>query len=80
MSILLLIWGSLRELQQEAHSPLSCEKSMRDPPDSTARIQQEIDNLRMELKGGRELLQQHVSFLVQQNLTVAECTREQLDL
>lgn len=53
---------------------------MRDPPDSPARIQQEIDYLRVELEGERELLQQHVCFLVQQNLTLAECTREQLDM
>lgn len=53
---------------------------MRDPPDSTALIQQELDNLRLELEAERELLQQHVSLLVQQNLNLAECTREQLDL
>lgn len=55
-------------------------ESMTEPPDSPARIQQEVDNLRLELEGERELLQQHVSLLVQQNLTLAECTREQLDL
>ncbi|XP_078127487.1 CDK5 regulatory subunit-associated protein 2 isoform X3 [Sander vitreus] len=69
---------SLGELQQG--SLLSCEESMRDPSDSPARIQQEIDNLRLELEGERELLQQHLSLLVQQNLTLAEYTREQLDL
>ncbi|TKS84792.1 CDK5 regulatory subunit-associated protein 2 [Collichthys lucidus] len=69
---------SFGELQQE--SPLSYEESMRDPPDSTALIQQELDNLRLELEAERELLQQHVSLLVQQNLNLAECTREQLDL
>lgn len=53
---------------------------MRDPPDSPARIQQEIDNLRVELEGERELMQRHVSLLVQQNLNLAECTSEQLDL
>lgn len=70
--------GSLGELQQG--SLLSCEESMRDPSDSPARIQQEIDNLRLELEGERELLQQHLGLLVQQNLTLAEYTREQLDL
>lgn len=53
---------------------------MRDPPESLCRIQQEIDYLRLELEGERELLQQHVALLVQQNLTLADCTREQLDL
>lgn len=72
--------GSLGELQQGSQSLLSFEESMTDPPDSTARIQQEIDNLRVELEGERELLQQHIGLLVQQNLTLAECTREQLDL
>lgn len=72
--------GSLGEFQQASQSLLSFEESVRDPPDSPARIQQELDNLRLELEGERELLQQHVSLLVQQNLTLAECTREQLDL
>lgn len=72
--------GSLGEPQQGSQSLLSCEESIRDPPDSPARIQQELDNLRVELEGERELLQQHVGNLVQQNLTLAECTREQLDL
>ncbi|KAM9841643.1 CDK5 regulatory subunit-associated protein 2 [Aulostomus maculatus] len=54
--------------------------SVKDLPDSPAAIQLEINNLRVELEGERELLQQHISFLVQQNLTLAECTREQLDL
>ena len=72
--------GSLGELQQGSESLLSCEESMTDPPDSPTRIQQELDNLRVELEGERELLQQHVCLLVQQNLTLAECTREQLDL
>ena len=73
--------GSLGEPQQESQSLLSHEESMTtDPPDSPARIQQEIDNLRLELEGERELQQQHVSLLVRQNLTLAECTREQLDL
>lgn len=49
---------------------------MRDPPDSPGRIQQELDELRTELEGEREVLQQHV----QHSLTLAECTREQLDL
>ncbi|XP_075944652.1 CDK5 regulatory subunit-associated protein 2 isoform X4 [Anarhichas minor] len=71
---------SLGEPQQGSQSLLSCEESMRDPPDSPARIQQEIDHLRLELEGERELLQQHIGLLVQQNLTLAECTREQLDL
>lgn len=53
---------------------------MRGPPESLCRIQQEIDYLRLELEGERELLQQHVALLVQQNLTLADCTREQLDL
>ncbi len=53
---------------------------MRHSQDSSARIQEEIDNLRVELEGERELLHQHVGLLVQQNLTLAECTREQLDL
>lgn len=73
--------GSLGELQQGSQSLLSHEEErMRDPPDSMARIQQEVDNLRVELEGERELLQQHISLLVQQNLTLAECTSEQLDL
>lgn len=72
--------GSVGELQLGSQSLLSYEESMRDPLDSPARIQQEIDNLRLELEGERELLQQHISLLVQQNLTLAECTREQLDL
>lgn len=72
--------GSFEELQQGSQSLLSYQESMRDPPDSPARIQQEIDNLRLELEGERELQQQHISLLVQQNLTLAECTREQLDL
>lgn len=49
-------------------------------PDSPARIQQELDNLRLELEGDRELLQHNIRVLVQQNLTLAEFTREQLDL
>lgn len=53
---------------------------MRDRPDSLCRIQQEIDNLRLELEGERELLLEHVSLLVYQNLSLAECTRKQLDL
>ncbi|KAF0031642.1 hypothetical protein F2P81_016197 [Scophthalmus maximus] len=56
------------------------EESMPDHPNSPARIQQELDHLRLELEGERELLQQSVSVLVQHNLTLAECTREQLDL
>lgn len=72
--------GSLGKLQQGSQSLLSYEESMRDPPDSPARIQQEIDNLQMELEGERALLQQHISLLVQQNLTLAERTREELDL
>ncbi len=72
--------GSPGELQQGSQSLLSHEESMRDPPDSPARIQQEIDNLRVELEGERELMQRHVSLLVQQNLNLAECTSEQLDL
>lgn len=72
--------GSLGELQQGSQTLLSYEESVRDPADSPARIQQEIDNLRVELEGERELLQQHICLLVQQNLTLAECTREQLDL
>lgn len=53
---------------------------MNDPLDSPCRIQQELDDLRLEFEGEREVLQQHTSLLVQQNLTLAECTREQLDL
>ncbi|XP_056874213.1 CDK5 regulatory subunit-associated protein 2 isoform X6 [Takifugu flavidus] len=71
---------SLGERQPGSQSLLSCEESMKDPPDSPCRIQQELDDLRMELEGEREVLQQHTSLLVQQNLTLAECTREQLDL
>ncbi|XP_041666667.1 CDK5 regulatory subunit-associated protein 2 isoform X2 [Cheilinus undulatus] len=71
---------SLLELQHGSQPPLSFEDSMSRPADSTARIQQEIDDLRMELEGERELLQQHISLLVQHNLSLAECTREQLDL
>lgn len=65
--------GSTEELPQGS-------QVMRDPPDSPARIQLELDNLRLELEGERELLQQHVRLLVQQNLTLGECSREQLDL
>ncbi|XP_069571754.1 CDK5 regulatory subunit-associated protein 2 [Brachyistius frenatus] len=71
---------SLEELQQASQSALSYEQSLRDPANSLCRIQEDIDYLRLELEGERELLQQHVSLLVQQNLTLAECTREQLDL
>ncbi|KAM6902078.1 CDK5 regulatory subunit-associated protein 2 [Xenentodon cancila] len=71
---------SLGELQQASKSPLSHEESMEDPPDSLSRIQWEIDYLRLELEAERVLLQQHVSLLVHYNLTLAECTREQLDL
>lgn len=53
---------------------------MKEPPDSPGRIQQELDDLRLELEGEREVLHQHTSLLVQQNLTLAECTREHLDL
>lgn len=53
---------------------------MGEPPDSLSSIQRELDNLRLELEGERELLQLHVSLLVRQNLSLAECTREQLDL
>ncbi|KAM7368804.1 hypothetical protein PAMP_013111 [Pampus punctatissimus] len=70
---------SLVELQQGSQS-LSYQESVKDLPDSPARIQQEIDNLRLEIEGERELLHHHISFLTQQNLTLAECTREQLDL
>lgn len=72
--------GSFGELQQTSQSLLSYEECMRGPPESLCRIQQEIDYLRLELEGERELLQQHVALLVQQNLTLADCTREQLDL
>lgn len=72
--------GSLEELQQGSQQLLCYEESVRDPADSPARVQQEIDNLRAELEGERELLRQHVSFLVQQNLNLAESTRDQLDL
>lgn len=71
---------SLEELQQGSQSLLSYEESMKDPLDSPARIQQEIDDLRMELEGERESLQQCISLLVHQNFTLAECTRQQLDL
>ncbi|XP_069370322.1 CDK5 regulatory subunit-associated protein 2 isoform X7 [Paralichthys olivaceus] len=70
---------SLGELQQGSHSLLSHE-DMRDLPDNPARIQLELDHLRLELEGDRELLQQCIRVLVQQNLTLAKCTREQLDL
>lgn len=62
--------GSVGQLQQ---GPLLSGQSVADPPDSTARVQQEIETLRLELEGDRELLQLHVGLLVQQN-------REQLDL
>ena len=52
----------------------------RDPPDSPSKIQQEIEYLRLELDGERELLQLHLSFLVQQNHNQAESAKEQLDL
>lgn len=71
---------SLWELQQGLQSLLSYEESMKDSLDSPARIQQEIDNLRMELEGERESLQQCIGLLVHQNFTLAECTRQQLDL
>lgn len=71
---------SLGELQPGSHSLLSREESVNDPPDSPRRIQQELDHLRLELEGEREVLQQHTSLLVQQNLALAACTREQLDL
>lgn len=71
--------GSLGELQQASESLFFYEESVRDPPDSLCSIQQEIDALRAELEGERELLQQHVRLLVQQNLTLAEYTREQLE-
>lgn len=71
---------SIGELQPGSWSLLSCEKSMNDSPDSPFRIQQELDDLRLEFEGEREVLQQHTSFLIQQNLTLAECTREQMDL
>ncbi|XP_041825262.1 CDK5 regulatory subunit-associated protein 2 isoform X3 [Melanotaenia boesemani] len=71
---------SLGELPQTSQLLLFYEKSMGDPADSPSRIQQEIDYLRLELEGERELLQQHMSLLVHQNLTLAESTREQLDL
>lgn len=79
-SLIITDVDSLGKLQQGSQSLLSYEESMRDPPDSPARIQQEINNLRLELEGERELLQQHISVLVQQNLSLAECTREELDL
>lgn len=69
--------GSVGQLQQGS---LLSGQSMADPPDSTARVQQEIETLRLELEGDRELLQLHVGLLVQQNLSLAESTREQLDL
>lgn len=53
---------------------------MNDLPDSPCRIQQELNDLRLEFEGEREVLQQHTSLLVQQNLTLAEFTREQLAL
>lgn len=59
---------------------LSYEEDLIDPPDSPARIQQELDNLRLELEGEREVLQHNICVLVQHNLTLAEFTREQLDL
>ncbi|XP_067341071.1 CDK5 regulatory subunit-associated protein 2 isoform X6 [Channa argus] len=71
---------SLCEVQRGSQPLLSYEESIRDPPDSPARIQLELDNLRLELEGERELLQQHVSLLVQQKLTLVECSNEQLDL
>lgn len=79
MSVIINV-DSLGELQPGSQSLLSCEESMKDPPDSPCRIQQELDDLRMELEGEREVLQQHTSLLVQQNLTLAESTREQLHL
>uniref|UniRef100_UPI003AAC0E90 CDK5 regulatory subunit-associated protein 2 n=1 Tax=Centroberyx gerrardi TaxID=166262 RepID=UPI003AAC0E90 len=71
---------SLGEFQQGLQELFSYKESVSDLPDTSARIQQEIDYLRVELEGERELLQQHLSLLVQQNLNLAECTREQLDL
>ncbi|KAM9306675.1 CDK5 regulatory subunit-associated protein 2 isoform 3-T3 [Pholidichthys leucotaenia] len=68
------------EIHQASQPLFSSEDSMNDPHDSMCRIQEEIDNLRLELEGERELLQQHVGLLVQQNLNLAECTKEQLDL
>ncbi|KAM9820920.1 LOW QUALITY PROTEIN: CDK5 regulatory subunit-associated protein 2 [Neosynchiropus ocellatus] len=71
---------SALELSRSVVEPLRSAHSWSDLPDSSVRIQQEIDNLRVELEGDRELLQQHVAFLVRQNLTLAECAGEQLDL
>ncbi|XP_056146744.1 CDK5 regulatory subunit-associated protein 2 isoform X3 [Lampris incognitus] len=68
------------EPQQEMRYLFSNSESISDFPDSPARIQQEIDYLRLTLDVEREVQQQHLSFLVQQNQTLAECTREQLDL
>lgn len=51
-----------------------------EPHDSLSRIQQDIDYLRLELDDERAVLQQHIRLLVQQNLSLAEYTREQLAL
>ena len=50
------------------------------PQDSPASIQQEIEYLRWQLEGERELLQQHLHSLVQQNAHLAQSTTEQLAL
>ena len=65
--------GSPEEWQQELQYSSS-------PQDGPASIQQEIEYLRWQLEGERELLQQHIHSLVQQNFNLAQSTREQLDL
>lgn len=67
--------SSVEDLEQG-----SLHLGLNDLPDSPAKIQQELDRLRVDLEDERELLQEHVSLLVQHNLTLADHTREQLDL
>ncbi|XP_072310730.1 CDK5 regulatory subunit-associated protein 2 [Eucyclogobius newberryi] len=67
-------------LGSEHGAKVSHSDEEHDLPLSPAQIQQEIDRLRVDLEDERELLQQHVSLLVHQNLTLADCTRDQLDL
>ncbi|PWA26806.1 hypothetical protein CCH79_00001062 [Gambusia affinis] len=72
--------GLSRSLEEHQQVPLSIDESGIDTRDTLCRIQQDVDYLRLELDVERELLQQHIRLLVQQNLSLAECTREQLDL
>lgn len=74
-----MLHQELQYLRSQLEGESDRELQQPDSPAAT-RLKQGIEYLRLQLEGERELLQQQVCFLVQQNQSLAECAREQLDL